>query len=157
MGRELDIGLAVLVLAVIWLAAAVVVAAGLHLFRRIDVMLGYGYGWKDAGVQLRATRRRRDKRLSPVTEKLPYQEWIERQPVKPMADRLSVPRTASGETMIIHHAGKETGLWGAGPGGGSFAPGPAHGTNGRPPWRTADQPAVTEDTMTLARPVEDGH
>lgn len=156
MRHAFELGLIALVLACFWAAGCVIAALGLHLFRRIDVMLGYGYGWKDAGVQLRATRRRKDKRLTPVTEKLPYQEWLDTQQVKPvqLADPATLrdgaereqamlrdmglaARVQSGAgTMIVQHAGKDTALWGA-------------DVAGAPPWAEQARPPVVDETMIM--------
>lgn len=177
MRHAFELGLIALVLACFWAAGCVTAALGLHLFRRIDVMLGYGYGWKDAGVQLRATRRRKDKRLTPVTEKLPYQEWLDTQQVKPvqLADPATLrdgaereqamlrdmglaARVQSGAgTMIIHHAGKDSALWGVGGWDGSVPVTPGQRsdvtaqvrTEGSPPWGNEARPPVVDETMIM--------
>jgi hypothetical protein len=148
MRHALELGMIALVLALFWAAGCVIAAAGLHLFRRIDVMLGYRYGWKDAGVQMRATRRRRDGREHPVSHRAPEPEqrhrimgaakqvlaaqgpmFIEdRPPLSEQTLRIPVTRGGHGEARTqVHHAG-------------------------RPPWESAEQPAVAEDTMILSRP-----
>lgn len=180
--RVLDVALTVAGLSAVWLAGAVIVACGLHLFRRADTMLGYGYSWKDAGTQMRATRRRKDGRAAPVSHKEPEKpsdplaslEELQAAMQKPKpALTATTERVRSGETMVVHHAGNRTGLWGRAAGGEGGPPSGGTGSGahsdrslwgvdysrlrhgGSPPWTTAEQPAVTDDTMTLQQPVAD--
>jgi hypothetical protein len=62
----------------LWTGLCIFAALGLHLYQRIDIMLGYGHSWKDAGVQLRAARRRRSG---------------QREPVSPRTDPVRIPPT----------------------------------------------------------------